>query len=187
MTLSTPAGEAGLLGELGEHDGGAGVALRGLENKGVAAGDGERKHPERNHCGKVERGDAGADAERLLVRVDVDVGGDVVKRFAHLESADGGRVLDHLETTKDVALGVGKGLAVLLDDAGGNLVLVATNQRLQLEHQTRTHANRSVSPRLECVAGGAHGGLHFLLRRFGRTRHHFLSRRVVNIDPVVGG
>ena len=38
-------GQAGFLEHLGEEDGGAGVALAGLEDEGVAAGEGDREHP----------------------------------------------------------------------------------------------------------------------------------------------
>ena len=48
-------GKAGFLEHLGEEDGGAGVALAGLEDEGVAAGEGDGEHPHGDHGGKVER------------------------------------------------------------------------------------------------------------------------------------
>lgn len=51
-------GQSGLAEQLGEPEGGRGVLLAGLEDEGVAAGDGEREHPHRHHGREVERRDA---------------------------------------------------------------------------------------------------------------------------------
>ena len=48
-------GEAGFFEHFGEEDGGAGVALAGLEDEGVAAGEGDGEHPHGDHGGEVER------------------------------------------------------------------------------------------------------------------------------------
>jgi hypothetical protein len=55
----------GLDEQLGEAHRHAGIALGGLQDEGVAAGDGGAELPERDHGREVERGDAGDDAERL--------------------------------------------------------------------------------------------------------------------------
>ena len=80
-------GQAGFLEHLGEEDGGGGVALGGLEDEGVAAGEGEREHPERDHGGEVEGRDAGDDAERLAHGPGVDAGADLLGEFAFEELA----------------------------------------------------------------------------------------------------
>ncbi len=71
-TLSRPGGAARLHHQLGQRRGDRGVLLRGLQHEGVAAGDGDAEHPHRDHGREVERGDAGADAQRLAHRIDVD-------------------------------------------------------------------------------------------------------------------
>jgi hypothetical protein len=54
------------------------VALAGLEDDGVAGGDGGRHHPQRHHRREVERRDARDDADRLTHLVHVDAGGDLL-------------------------------------------------------------------------------------------------------------
>ncbi len=67
-------GKAGFLHQLGELDRDGRVAFRGLEDEGVADRDRHSEHPHRDHRREVERRDAGADAERLAHREDVDAG-----------------------------------------------------------------------------------------------------------------
>src|SRR5205823_2742604 len=57
--------EPGLGVELGDQAGGRRVAFAGFENEGVAGGDGDGVHPQRDHDGEVERGDPGAHAQGL--------------------------------------------------------------------------------------------------------------------------
>jgi hypothetical protein len=54
--------------QLGEPHRHRGIALRGLENEGVAAGERGRELPHGDHGREVERRDAGDDAERLTER-----------------------------------------------------------------------------------------------------------------------
>ena len=67
-------GQARFLHQLGEPHRHGRVALGWLEDEGVAARDRHSEHPHRDHCGKVEGSDSGADAERLAHRKDVDPG-----------------------------------------------------------------------------------------------------------------
>ena len=50
--------EACLLRQLRQHHGRAGVLLGGFEHERIAGGNGDGPHPERHHCGEVERADA---------------------------------------------------------------------------------------------------------------------------------
>ena len=50
------------------------VFLRGFQDKGVAAGDGDGKHPHRHHGREIERGDSDAYPERLPEGKTVDSG-----------------------------------------------------------------------------------------------------------------
>ena len=64
-------------------------------------------------AGKVERRDAGDDAERLAHGIEVDARAGALGEFALQEVRDAAGELDDFEAALDVALGVGEGLAVL--------------------------------------------------------------------------
>ena len=75
-------------------------------------------------AGKIERGDAGDDAERLAHRIEVDAGAGAVGIFALHQMRDAEREFDHLDAALDVALGVGDRLAVLARENVGKLVII---------------------------------------------------------------
>ena len=102
----------------------AGIALRGLQDEGVAAGDRRRELPQGDHRGKIERRDAGDDAERLAHRIEVDAGAGAVGIFALHQMRHAERELDHLDAALNVALGVGDRLAMLARQNVGELVVV---------------------------------------------------------------
>ena len=106
-------GHARLLGELGDAHRAGRVLLRGLEDEGVAAGERHREHPQRHHRREIERRDAGAHAERLAERQQIDAGADVLAELALEQLRDAAGELDHLDAARDLALGVGERLAVL--------------------------------------------------------------------------
>ena len=78
----------------------------------------------RDHRRKVERRDAGDDAERLAHRIEVDAGAGAVGIFALHQMRHAEREFDHLDAALDVALGVGDRLAVLARQRLGHLVVV---------------------------------------------------------------
>ncbi len=124
---------AGFHRQLGQAHGDHGVLFGGLEHEGIAGGDGHREHPQRNHRRKVERGDAGADAQRLQQRVGVDARGDVVGQFAQLQVADAGGMLDDLQPAKHIAFGIRQGLALFGGEDRRQLLHVLADQLLVLE------------------------------------------------------
>mmetsp|Transcript_74533 Transcript_74533/g.125656 ORF Transcript_74533/g.125656 Transcript_74533/m.125656 type:complete len:390 (+) Transcript_74533:1276-2445(+) len=65
--------EPSLFHQLCEHHRGSGVSFRGLEDEGVAAGQGRGVHPQGDHSREVEWGNASADTERLPVADNVHV------------------------------------------------------------------------------------------------------------------
>ena len=75
-------------------------------------------------AGKVERGDAGDDAERLAHRIEIDAGAGAVGIFALHQMRDAEREFDHFDAALDVALGVGDRLAVLAREDVGELIVV---------------------------------------------------------------
>src|SRR5205823_426064 len=81
-------GDAGVDEHLAQEVGREGDALGGFEDEGVAAGDGDGEHPERDHGGEIEGGDAGADADGMARCFAVDIAGDVGEGRAHEEAGD---------------------------------------------------------------------------------------------------
>jgi hypothetical protein len=173
-------GQAGLLHEVGDHQGGRGVLLRGLQDEGVAAGERYREHPHRHHGREVEGRDAGADADRLADRPAVDIRAHVLAELALQELRDAAGELHDLEAADAAALGVAEDLAVLGGDEGGHGVEVGLGQLLELEEDAGALQRRGGGPAGEgglrrgdrlADLGGA-GERH--LRRFlagGRVEH----------------
>ncbi len=154
-------GEAGFLEHFGEEDGGAGVALGGLEDEGVAAGQRDGEHPHGDHRGEVEGGDAGDDAERLADGPGVDAGADLLCEFALQKLWDSGGELDVFEAAGGFAAGVGVDLAVLGGDEGGDLVEALLEDLAEAEEHAGAAERRLRGPGREGGSGGGYGGVDF--------------------------
>lgn len=87
---------AGVLQHPGEQHGAGGNALRGLQQDRVPAHHGHGEHPQGDHGGEVEGGDARAHAEGQAVGVGVHVFGDGRQRFAEHQGGDAAGVLHNL-------------------------------------------------------------------------------------------
>ena len=138
--------------QFGQHQGHGGVALAGLQDEGVAAGDGGGEFPHGDHGGEIERRDARHHAERLAQGIDVDVRPGAIAEFALQQMRNAAGEFHHFHAALNVALGVGNGLAML---AGQNFreLVVVTLQQLQEFHQ---HARAALG------IGGGPGGLRGL-------------------------
>ena len=172
--------------QLDQHQGRQRVLLRRLENECVTAGDGHGEHPQRNHGREVERRDPCAHTNGLTQGVGVDPARDVFSEFAHLQRADGARVLNHFQATKNIALGVCNGFALLGTEHGGDAFGVFTDQCLQLEHDAHARTDRRQLPGLEGTLSGLDGRVDFSCsgeRDFGQ---HLLSGRVDDVLPLCG-
>ena len=121
-TLMTPSGTPASSHQLGQGQRAGRVLLRRLEDEGVAAGDGERRHPQRDHGREVEGRDAGADADRVADREQVDAAADLMAELALHQLRQAAGELDHLEPAGDRALRVLERLAVLVGDQAGQPV-----------------------------------------------------------------
>ena len=110
------------------------IAFGGFHDEGVAGGDGRRRHPQRDHAGKVERADPRADPDRLAHRKDVDSRPRPLGVFALEEMGHPAHEFDHVEPALDIALAVGHDLAVLARDEMREFVHVGFDQRLESEH-----------------------------------------------------
>lgn len=193
-------GQPGLAEEFGQLQGCRGVLLAGLEDEGVAAGDGEGEHPHRHHGREVERCDARDHAERLADRGDVHPAGDLGGQLALELHGDAAGQVDDLQAAGDLAEGVVVDLAVLGGDQPGDLLAVLVEQGTELEQHGGAPGQRGGAPARVGGLGGGDGGVHLLgggerdlggdLAGGGVGDGAELARRAVDglaADPVVDG
>ena len=174
---------AGLQGELRQQHRRHRILFRGFEDERIAADNGHRKHPQRDHGWKIERRDTGAHAEWLVNRVRVDAARDIFREFAQLQGADRTSVFYDLEPAEYIAFGVREGFTLFGAQGLGNPAHVFANQRLQLEHDTRASRDRCVLPGLERGFGGGHRGIDFRIARKRDLGKHLLRGRIDHIVP----
>ncbi len=136
--------QTGLLEQLGHPQREGGILLGGFENKGIAAGDGDREHPERHHGREVERGDTGADPDRLHHGVAVYPATDVEGVLPLEQMGDAAGKLHHLQPAGQLTLRIGEDLAVLATDELGQLVSVLLHQLLEAEKDPGPHQRRGL-------------------------------------------
>ena len=184
-TFSTPGGRPASSASSARNSDEVGSCSDGLSTK-VLPQDGDGEHEAGQHHREVERGDAGAHAQRLNQRVDVDAGGGVLGIFAQLQVGDRAGVLDHFQAAADFALGVGQGLAVLARDHLGQLGGVGAQQVLELQHDAHARALPGVAPGLERFLGIGHRQVQFLARGEGHLGDHFLRGRIDHVPPFSG-
>ena len=139
-------GQAGLLPQRGDGVDGRRVLLAGLDDHGVAAGDGDRHEPQRHHGREVERADDGHDAQALPDRVDVDLGRGVLGEAALHQVRDAAGELGDLEATGDLTEGVGEDLAVLGGDQRGDVLLALVEQLAEPEEHLGALGQRDAAP-----------------------------------------
>jgi hypothetical protein len=130
-----------------------------LSTKAVAAGDGDREHPQRHHYREIERRDAGAHADRLQQRMAVDTAADVLGFFALEQVRHAAGELDHLDAALHRAGRVGQGLAVLLRGEPRQFVAVLFHQLAETGEDAGTAQRRGVAPGGESGLGCRHCGI----------------------------
>ena len=180
--LQYALGRAGFDKQLSQAVGRQRVLFGGLENKGVAGGDGQGKHPQRNHRREVERGNADAYAQRLNPAGGVDVAGHVFHGLAHHQAGDVAGLFHHLDTAPHIALGIGQGLAGFASENFRQLVVMLFEQVLIAQHHPRPVGHRHFAPGEEGCFGTGNCCFDFLGGGFGGQRQHFLGRRVGDFD-----
>jgi hypothetical protein len=173
--------EPGFDQQLGKPHRHARVALRRLEDEGIAAGERRRELPHRNHGREVERRDAGDDAERLTQRVEIDAGPGAVGEFALEQVRDATGELDHLEAALNVALGIGDGLAVLGGEELGERIVLLLHQFQELEQHARAALRIGRGPGRLRRLGIGDGLLHL---RFGREGDLGLDLAGIRVEHV---
>ena len=115
------------------------IALRGLHDEGVAAGDGRRRFPQRDHGREVERRDAGGHTQRLAHRIHVDAGAGAIAVFALQQMRDAAGEFDNLDTALQVAQRIGNGLAVLHGDQRGQFLGMGAGEFEEAHHHAGPH------------------------------------------------
>ena len=139
----------GLDRQLGEPQAAGRILLRGFQHEGVAAGQGHRIHPHRDHGRKVEGRDAGAYAQRLADAEAVHAAGDVLVHLALEELGDPAGELDDLDAAGDRSAGVVEGLAVLGGADAGQLLAMRFEDIAVAEQDARALRGRGRRPRGE--------------------------------------
>jgi hypothetical protein len=117
-------GDTRLLQKVKKDLHGAGHLLRGLHDVGVAKSNGDWEHPKGAHGREIERSDSSANTEGHSVRVEVNALGDVSQGLTLVERGEAASVLNDLEASEHITLGIDEGLAVLFSNDGGDFVLV---------------------------------------------------------------
>mmetsp|Transcript_69395 Transcript_69395/g.185184 ORF Transcript_69395/g.185184 Transcript_69395/m.185184 type:complete len:463 (-) Transcript_69395:135-1523(-) len=138
--------QARLGGEARDDHGGRRHLFGWLQDERVAGPDGYREHPEHNHGGEVERGNADNNSERLAVRRRVHVLGDLLHGLAHHQCRHGNCVLNHLNSTSNITFGINHSLSVLTNNRLHNFGLILLKQRSQLDQYTNSLLYGNISP-----------------------------------------
>mmetsp|Transcript_41296 Transcript_41296/g.103242 ORF Transcript_41296/g.103242 Transcript_41296/m.103242 type:complete len:203 (+) Transcript_41296:2565-3173(+) len=119
-----------------------------LEDKSVSRSNGDGHHPKRNHGGKIERSDTGNHSQGLLDGDCVHVPANLLHRLPHHVRWHRHGMLNHLNPSEHVAVGIGLGLAVFLDNGPGNLILCVIDQSMELHQNSHSLLHRNLPPRL---------------------------------------
>ena len=176
--------QAGLGQQFGDAEAGRRIALRRLQHKGVAAGERHREHPHRHHRRKIERRDAGADAERLAQRPAVDAAADLLGELAFQQMRDAAGEFDDLGAARHLAGGVGEHLAVLIGDEPRQRAGFAVEQFAELEQNARAGQRRRRGPGGKGGCRGPHRLVDFAGTGKGDLTAPLTRRRVVDITPA---
>ena len=157
--------QAGLDHQFGKADRQGRVALGGLEDEGIAAGNRRGEHPHRDHAREVERRDAGADADRLADRIHVDAGAGAFGELALGQMRNADDELADFEAADDVALGVLDRLAMFARDQHRQLVHVLVEQVDELHEDAGAALRVGGGPLRLRGLGGVDGGLQLRVAR----------------------
>ncbi len=180
-------GRAGLFKQLRQSRRRQWILLGRFEDKGVTAGNGHWEHPQRNHCREVERRNTGTHTQRLGKRVGINFAGNILYGFAHHHGWNISRVLDHFDTTPDVAFRVFEGFTGFLGQDFGNLVVMFLEKCLVTHHQTGPLGYRNLTPCLERFTGILDRQLHFIICGTRHLRDHLVGSRIGNVNPFLRG
>ncbi len=160
-------------------------SLGGLDDHGVAAGDGVGQEPEGDHAGEVERRDDSAHPQRLADHLLVDAAGDVLQEIALHHERDAAGHLDVLNRAAHLTYRFFVGLAVLVGDGRRDLVQARFEQVFELEEVLDAVAGRHLTPVEEGRLGRLGGGVDLLRRGEGGSGEQLLRGRVEHVEELV--
>ena len=120
-----PIRQFGLSQQIRDEQAGRRVTLGRLEDKGIATGQSDGKHPHRHHHGKVEGRNTGTDADRLTHRPAIDAIADLFRIFPFQQVWNAAGKLDDLHPANDFALGIVEHFAMLSGNDGREIVEMA--------------------------------------------------------------
>ncbi|MDR8759042.1 hypothetical protein FEP90_00711 [Burkholderia multivorans] len=173
--------QPGLREQVGDVERGRRVALARLQHERVARRDRDREHPARHHARKVERRDAGDDAERLPHRPVVDAGADLVGVVALQQLRNPAREFDDVDAARDFALRVGEHLAVLGGDDRRERVAMLVHQLQETVQHARAANRRRRGPVRKRRGGRRDGPLYFAVVGQCDATHRAAERRIEDV------
>src|SRR5881398_558601 len=159
----------------------------GLQDEGVACGDGVGPEPHGDHRRKVEGRDRGEHAERLTDVFAIDACGDVFERPPHHQGGDAARVLHVLDAAPQRAPGFVEGLAVLARDDGRDLIEPLVQDVLEPEQMARPHYRGDGAPGGERRPGGGDRLIYVTRRRQGYPTQRLGGGGVGDVETVARG
>ena len=181
-------GEAGLLGEGRDAEGGQRGLLGGLHDDRVAAGERRPPLPRKHEEREVPRDDLPDDADRLAQRVGQEVAahGD---RLALDLVGPAGVVAERVDRADHVAARVADRLAAVDRLELREFLGVLLDQVGELEHQLTAVGGVHLGPRplLEGGAGGLDGAVHVGRRRRRHLGQHVAGRGVERLERAAAG
>jgi hypothetical protein len=178
--IQHPFWQARFFQKLDQEDCGERHLFAGFEYEGVAAGEGQREHPKRDHGGKIERSDAGADAERLMYRFAIHIAGQILQGIPHEEAGDATGIFDIFQSPIDAAPGLGQSLSMFPRDQLAQGVKIFFNQLPVTEEQAGPLDRRGLSPGREGGLSRGYGGVDLGLAAGGAFGNHLAAGRVVD-------
>ncbi len=153
-------GQASFLEQTGQDQRCGRVPLRGLEHKGIAAGDGDGEHPHRHHGREVERSYTGANPQGLAHCDHIDAGSNVFTELAFHELRNAARKFHDFQAAGNFAVRVAEHLAMFSRNGFGQLVGMLFNERLELEHHPRAAQRWCGRPGRERISSRIDSGIN---------------------------
>src|SRR5215210_6667841 len=161
--------------------------LRGLHDDGVAGDDGRARHPREDGGREVPRRDDDPYPHRL-VEVAALLAGDGVDLHAVLQAEHlAGVVLEEVYGLGELRVGLGPGLAALVDLPGEHLELAPAHDRRRPEEDARPCLGRRPAPRLERLRGGLERHIRLALAGGGDAPYYLRGMRGVDRDDLAVG
>ena len=136
----------------------------------------QRKHPHRHHDRKIERRDAGGNAQRLAQAPVVDAAADIVRMHAGQQPRHAAGEFHDLDAARDFAIRVGQHLAVFPRDNRGQVAAPCLQQFAETEQDAGAPQWRSLGPRRECRRRPPATALSTRAASANGTRAGFLPR-----------